>query len=340
MRLLAHIGLALTLLFGNQAKAEGTLWVLSPDRRSIVLEAPLPISAELRLAGAAEGTELEVGESTNGLTELTSKWPLMLGTAYEVRLQRSDAEQIIAIDAPLAADTPMPGVAGLSHQNSVVPANALRLYLDFATPMARGQAAEFVQLVDQDGQEVVNAFLNLGVELWSDDQRRLTILFDPGRLKHGVGPNVTLGAPLTPGGRYGIRVKRGIRDAMGRALSGDDVKWFDVGEAVRKAIEPEAWSVAVKGGALRVSFDRAMDAQAALRSVYLRLSDGRRLPAGKLQSDGSLTWSIEGVDVEEMLAIVVNPDLEDTAGNTICAPFDAQVGQGKICTESVALPLN
>ncbi len=131
-----------------------------------------------------------------------------------------------------------------------------------------------------------------------------------------------------------------MRDAIGRALPEDTITWFVVGDAVRQPIEPSAWTIAVKDGAVRVGFDRAMDVQAALRSVSLRLSDGRRIPAGMLQSDGSLTWSIEEIDVEEMLAIVVNPDLEDAAGNTICAPFDAQFGQGKVCTEPVALPLN
>ncbi len=84
-----------------------------------------------------------------------------------------------------------------------LPANLLRLYLNFDTPMARGQVAEFIHLVDAQGQEMPNAFLNLGIEFWSTDQRRLTILFDPGRLKQGVGPNAVIGPPLAPGGAMG-----------------------------------------------------------------------------------------------------------------------------------------
>lgn len=338
MRLFVQIGLFFALVVGSPATAEEPAWVLSADRRTIALEMPPPISAELRLAGAVAGIAMEVGRGPTGRTELTSTWPLMLGTAYELRLKTDGAEQVIALRTP-HPETPRPSVAGISPRTGLVPANALRLYLSFDTPMARGQAAEFVRLIDRDGREMPNAFLNIGVELWSADQRRLTLLFDPGRLKQGVGPNVVLGAPLAPGVRYGVQVGQGMRDAMGRALSRRDVQWFGVGAAVRHEIEPQAWSIAIKDGAARVWFDRPMDAHAALRSVHLSVSDGRNIAPTTLQADGSLTWSVAGVGLEEMQALVVSPDLEDIAGNTICAPFDAAAGQRETCSDPVRLTL-
>ena len=76
--------------------------------------------------------------------------------------------------------------------------------------MSRASALGFVRLVDDAGQEVPDALLELDVDLWNDDHTRYTVFFDPGRVKRGVRPNVELGRALRAGPPLRHRGRRGV----------------------------------------------------------------------------------------------------------------------------------
>ena len=54
-----------------------------------------------------------------------------------------------------------------------------------------------------------------GEELWDPNFQRLTMTFDPGRIKRGLTSNETMGPPIAEGKRYTLVIDRDWPDARG-----------------------------------------------------------------------------------------------------------------------------
>jgi len=77
-------------------------------------------------------------------------------------------------------------VTSIEPSAPVLPSNTLRFYITFDRP-ARGVAHQSgIKLFDSKNTPVENAFMDFGQELWSPDGKRLTVFFDPGKIKRGV----------------------------------------------------------------------------------------------------------------------------------------------------------
>jgi hypothetical protein len=215
---------------------------------------------------------------------------------------------------------------GIYPSAEVVPANLLKLYLQFSGPMTRGMAWENLKLLDAAGNALDLPFLELDQELWDSGQTRLTVLFDPGRIKRGVLPREESGTALEAGRKYTLVVGGRWEDANGQSLGREYRKEFRTGPEERRAVDPGTWKVsAPRAGTrepLRVTFDRPMDHALALRLIRVegiagesRLLDGDRLwefvPSG--------SWKRGTVQ------LAVETRLEDLAGNRVGKPFDVDV---------------
>jgi hypothetical protein len=86
-------------------------------------------------------------------------------------------------------------------------------------------------------------FMEFKQELWSPDQKRLTVLLDPGRIKRGVATNDRLGQALIAGEQYKFMVDAAWPDAQGQPLGFSYEKAFRVTPAVRSAVEIENWAL-------------------------------------------------------------------------------------------------
>lgn len=275
-------------------------------------------------ASSGRGTPFEASESSGALV-ITPRFALRLGTNYELTL---DGEALpLVLPVPNA---PTPKLVGVSPSQGVIPANTLRIYLQFSEPMARGHIRDAVTLLRADGSEVPSPFLKLGPELWDGSQTRVTLLFDPGRIKEGVGPNAAVGAPLVAGETYRLVVGDAMRSAAGKTLSSDVAVSFRVGAAVRTPIDPSAWQIptppAGTQAPLTVAFDRIIDTGVVRRLVTLRDADGHQVQ-GHIETDGG-GWSLtpERPWNPGDYTFVIDPELEDISGNTPGVPFDAQAG--------------
>ena len=328
---------SLGFLASASAVADEPIWALSADRRAVFLDLPIaPDRAELRIAGTNRGMALSIDRDAGGRVLLQSQWPLMPGAEYELLLDNGGEVQTLSVLAHRSA-VPPARVSRVSPGLAVLPENLLRLHIHFDSPMARGQAAKFIQLLDTTGRPAPDAFLNLGIELWSPDQRRLTILFDPGRLKRGVGPNMALGPPMMRGERYVIEVLGGMKDARNRALGDVFRHAFTVGPAERRVIDPTDWAMTLKGDVLRIDPGRALDEQSALSEIQLYSGDGEMHPTKPELSGRILSWRVGNRPLDPDLRIVVGPLLEDAAGNTTCASFDTSIGKGTTCKQEILL---
>lgn len=219
-----------------------------------------------------------------------------------------------------------PRVLSYSPKSEHIPSNTLRMYVQFSESMGLRQVREHIVLLNDQGEVVVNPFLNLGRELWDSEQKVLTLLFDPGRIKRGVGPNLQSGAPLLVGNTYHIQIKAGMESAAGVSMSEEKLIKYQIEPPLRTSLNLHEWQIkspTTSTAALTIYFDRLMDTQAALRMIAIVSEDGK-LVKGRSSTNG-LSWNFmpKRPWVPQSYKVVVSPDLEDISGNTRRAPFDA-----------------
>ena len=205
----------------------------------------------------------------------------------------------------------------------VLPANQLKLYLWFASPMSRGEAWQRLHLLDESGKAVELPFLEIEQELWDREQRRLTVLFDPGRIKRGLVPNEEVGPPLIEGKRYTLVVDGEWQDANGKALGVTIRKEFRVGAEDRTTPDPKRWRVkAPRGGTrepLTIDFDEPMDA--AMLEHTIRVA-GQRGVVETGSEEKQWRFTPDEAWRAGEYRIIVDRLIEDLAGNRIGRPFD------------------
>jgi hypothetical protein len=225
-------------------------------------------------------------------------------------------------------------VVAVHPSADVVPENQLRWYVELSAPMREGAALEHVRLLDARGREVPGAFLVTDEELWDASGRRITLLFDPGRVKRGIRTNVEMGPPLRAGERYTLRIDVGWRDARGAALRAPFEHRFRAGPADRAAPDPARWRVRApaRGGreALVVAFDEPLDHALAEGLLAVVDAAGRPVPGRAHATGGDREWRFEPAVPWSggAYAVRVSPEIEDPAGNSIARVFDRDVAAG------------
>ena len=241
--------------------------------------------------------------------------------------------------APLAATT---RVAQVYPSAGVLPANALKLYVHFSAPMRKGDSWKHLHLL-RDGVPVEYPFLELDQELWDRDQRRFTVLFDPGRIKRGLASLAEAGPALEVGHNYTLVIDRNWKDARGALLAEDFRKEFRVAAADRTPPDPKKWRVtgprAGTTGDLVIRFPKPLDY--ALLQHEIEITG----VAGKVSVERDETrWRFtpDRPWAAGTYAIVIRTTLEDLAGNHINRPFDVDTFDPitrTVSTETVTLPL-
>lgn len=206
---------------------------------------------------------------------------------------------------------------------SQLPENLLRFYIYFNTPMKEGQALKHIQLVHEQGNIDNHAFMAFKQELWSADGKRLTILFDPGRIKRGVSTNMLRGLALEETKQYSLSIANTWLDVYGQPLSERTRKKIEVTKAYRTKINIDQWLVNKPKGnskeALTIHFDRIMDH--ALIQSMIQLKDGaENLVAGHweiLEEEKQIKFIPEKKWNSGKYKIVIDSRLEDVAGNNL-----------------------
>ena len=231
-----------------------------------------------------------------------------------------------AIAAP-AAPVPMAELVAVHPSSTTVPANQLRWYLEFSGPMREGEAARNAHLVDSAGREVAGAFLPVEEELWDPSRRRLTLLFDMGRVKRGIRTHEEAGPPLEPGRTYSLVVDPAWRDARGAALLKGGLHRFRAAAPDVRSPDPAAWRVSSPAAGctepLAVELDGTIDHAMSLTLIGV-WRDGTRLEgAASLSADGR-RWSF--VPAAPWVAgaheLRVSRALEDPSGNSVARLFE------------------
>jgi hypothetical protein len=227
---------------------------------------------------------------------------------------------------PAPERAPSTRVVSLTPSADVWPENLLRLYLTFSAPMRLGDAWPHIRMLDAAGAPMGGMFVEIDQELWDPQGRRLTVLFDPARIKRGLVDNINEGPPLVVGARSTLQVDAAWRDAKGAQLTEPFRREITVGPPLREALDPADWRLTPPAGPdqpLLVDFPHALDAALALRTFTVRRGQSEiDCRASLEQNETRLLLTPEHGWRAGRYSLVVDPVLEDIAGNRIGRPFD------------------
>lgn len=260
----------------------------------------------------------------------TPRFPPQPGVVYRAVL-RTEPPLIVNLKAPEAKPREASKVEAIYPSGDRIPENLLKLYLHFSQPMARGDAYTHVRLLNEKGAVVDLPFLELEQELWDRSGKRLTLLFDPGRIKRGLLPNQEVGPPLPAGRRVTLVVDAGWRDAEGLATLPAFKKEYLVEPADRTSPDPARWRITTPqsgtSGSLTVEFGEAMDHALAQSLIRVERRAGIAIGGEGVVEAQETGWRFTPKSPWEAGAysLAVDTALEDLAGNRIGKPFDVDV---------------
>lgn len=266
-------------------------------------------------------------------------FPLVPGTKYRVfgdlsaapRAQLRTEPFALTILIPKPPPGPRVSVAAVFPSANRLPENTLRFYVQFSGPVARTDIYTHVKLMRDDGKAVAFPFLELDEQLWSPDGTRLTLLFDPGRVKRGLKPREEDGPILEEGRRYTFEVDGNWRDLEGRPLVARHTKTFDVGAPDDDPVWPEDWSLmAPRAGSdspLIIRLAKPLDRALLGRMIWVRDTRGEPVDGTVTVGGGErvVTFAPKGRWPKGEYKVVVDARLEDVCGNRVGEPFELDV---------------
>jgi hypothetical protein len=362
---------AVLLLFGVTAAAQGFSIRLENDSFRVVGWKPTSQpsqgwSAIFRVYSGSGDVPPLAGDYAieNGSLVFHPRFPLEPGVRYRAVFQPPAGGKPIeaTFEKPKEKLTPTTRVARVYPSTDVLPSNTLKLYISFSAPMSRGEAWQHIHMLDDKGQPLTYEFVEIQQELWDTSHTRLTVLFDPGRIKRGVLPNEQLGPPIEDGKHYTLLIDRGWHDARGVPLAEDFRKAFRGGPSDRKPPDPKTWRITAPSAGtaadLVVDFPKPMDF--ALLQRMLQVSTGAGVVGTVTHGGANLgagptlagTVTVDKQEAEWRFTpkqpwkaggykLLIDTGIEDLSGNHIGQAFDLdkfQTVTKNIETQTISLP--
>ncbi len=221
------------------------------------------------------------------------------------------------------------------------PANTLKMYVVFSAPMASGDAYTHIRVLDDQGRIIEGPFVEIEPELWDPTATRLTLLFDPGRIKRGLVDNESSGPPLMPGRSVTIEIDPMMRDARGAPLAEKFARTIRVVAAVREPVDVKAWRVDSPKSPdddLMIHFPRPLDHALAQRAIGVSRNGSSIAGTIVLGDDEtSLRFTPHAPWTSGLYEIVVDGVIEDVAGNRLGKVFDVDTSDPRQATSATPL---
>ena len=239
----------------------------------------------------------------------------------------------------------LPEITAVFPSADTLPENLLRMYIHFSKPMKIIGNLEKIKLVDEKGQEVVGAIFNNVYELWDTEQKQLTLIFDPSRVKTGLIANQEKGRSLEVGKNYKLVIGQ-LEDVEGNKLKEIYTKSFVVSKQDRLSPNTALWKMKIPVTNTRspfvVQFPAMLDRLSLLQR--LQLTDKNNEPInGKVEIvEQEREWHF--IPTEKWLSgdyiLYVHGRLEDPSGNNLNGLFDHKIGSLKNEQEGFIEPIN
>ncbi|WP_020474094.1 hypothetical protein [Zavarzinella formosa] len=320
------------LFFGSMVFAEPTaVW---RDHQLVVLNAPSTAAARVVVASGTEeaiaqrpaiaGEWKALGREASAFLP---KYPFQPGGKYRVFF--NEKTKFADVTIPDERDKTRPVLTQVFPSGDQIPENTLRFYLVFSKPMSRGDVYSRIRVLDENAKAVDQPFLIIDEELWDADQKRLTLLVDPGRIKQEVKPRLDLGPVFQSGKKFTIVIDGNWPDSNDVPLGNDWRRVVTATPPQTKAPTPKDWKIVPPtrpGEALSITFPVAMDEALLMNCLTVLETDGKEM-AGKITLDKQETvWRFSPAQPWKNgdHQIRLNWKLEDVSGNAIDRPFEAE----------------
>lgn len=275
----------------------------------------------------------------------TPQFPLIAGQTYQATFffnnmfsflpdlldnssSKPQQETIISEFVLPKPNIPTTEVTKVYPSSDQLPENLLRFYIYFSAPMREGFALKQIHLIDSQGKKVEGVFFDPIFELWDPSMQRLTLLFDPGRVKKGLKAHEKLGRALTVGQTYALAIGEDMLDANSNSLARAFAKTFTVIEADLSPPDVNLWQISnPKSGstdALTVHFPAPLDHVLLTEFVQVHSEEGKVLQ-GEIRFENNETiWNFIPTTPWQTgkYELLVNTSLEDIAGNNLQGLFD------------------
>jgi hypothetical protein len=267
------------------------------------------------------------------------RFPFTAGTAYAFLTgAANDHPSPLLLTRPAATRPASTVVTHIYPTAATLPVNALRFYIHFSAPMSEGLADTGIELCDAgSGQVLPGAILPMEPELWDQRRTRLTLLLDPGRIKRGLIPHAEAGYPLAPGRSVALVVRRAFLDANGAPLAAGSERRYTVGPAIRRRLEPRNWRIEAVYAATRLparaNFDRPVDHALGLRCLTVVDAAGQPVRGQSSLGAEERSWAFTPASAWNAAPymLLVAPELEDSAGNSVTRVFDRDLTNPDHC---------
>lgn len=244
---------------------------------------------------------------------------------------------------PAPERAPSTRVVSVTPGAEVWPENVLRFYVTFSAPMRLGVAWDHIRMLDGAGRPMGGMFVEIDQELWDPQGRRLTVLFDPGRIKRGLVDHINEGPPLVVGETCTLEIDPLWRDAAGALLAEPWRKSIIVGAPLRAGLDPADWRLtppAEPDGPVTIDFPHPLDAALALRAFSVWRGDEPVPCVAELgRGETRLLLTPAASWTPGRYAVRADPVLEDIAGNRIGRPFDIDRREHVVRPEALAAEL-
>lgn len=241
---------------------------------------------------------------------------------------------------PASHTGPLARVEAIYPSSRELPENLLRFYIQFSAPMTQGNCYSRVHLRDDTtGTDVERPFLELPQELWSPDGTRLTLLLEPGRVKHDLVPREEVGPILVAGRTYSLTVDASWPDAEGQPLVAGVRKSFQAVKADPRQLDPNTWILETPAAGTReplsIRFPKALDRGMLDRVLRILPAEvARQASTGPAELVGTVRvtdeekrWTFEPRDAWSAgrYVVAVSTRLEDPSGNSVGRPFEVDL---------------
>lgn len=228
------------------------------------------------------------------------------------------------------ASQPAAQVTAIYPSGSIVPENLLKIHLSFSKPMTLGEVYNKVKLLDANGKDVEKPFLIVDQEFWNDDMTVVTILFDPGRIKRGLRPNLEMKPALKEGEQYTLVVEEGWKDIDGLLTARTISKTFRCISADRQSPIASSYQVApplFETSPLVINLKESHDYILLTKAVKIFDDQGNLVDGTVVVKDNesSIAFVPKAPWLQMEYTIQINPLLEDLAGNNLNRLFDEDV---------------
>ena len=262
--------------------------------------------------------------------EFVPRFPFLSGRQYRVRVSIRGKVSDYFVEVP-SQNSARTNVVAVYPSNRSIPANLLKFYVYFSTPMRKGDVYEYVKLQTSAGVEIDLPFLQIEQELWSRDSLRLTLLLDPGRIKRGLKPRKEMGPIFEAGRKYQLVIDGRWPDGRGIPLGKDHIQEYETHDEDHSRPNPENWRIqkpiADSSDPVRIRLEGPLDYAMLQRVFEIKSSRG-------ILVDGKWTVSTDAANVSffpaeawatDNYTLCIDSNLEDLAGNSIGRQFDVDM---------------